>query len=551
MFSFVPFNEPDMIWYNKSDRKQAFFDDWKAVYRKIKSIDPTARIVGPNLSRYDSSFYRDFLTFGKNNNCLPDVISWHELNDDFFTGWYSRFEDYRSIEISLGIPVKEICINEYGRKSGDLGIPGKLVQWIARFENSKVDACLAYWTDAGSLNNLVARDNYNQATGGWWLYRWYGGMTGNTVKVTPPNANSEGLQGLASVDSEKKQVRILFGGYTGSIAVVIKGFDSTPYFGSQVHGIVWVVKSTGLNPSSGPTVVMEGDYTITDGQITIAINNIVDTSAYQMIITPARERSLAQNTNRYEAEFADILGSETIFVLTAKNNGFYNIRLRYSTCPVDVVPGLKTVRMMLNGSRLKDISVQHTTDREPWADVDIRVFLTAGINRIAFDTSSDDDSDAIQIDYIEVTPGNGPVKAYEAEASDNTLCGIAAVMDDPAASGGKYVGNIGNGGANTLEFNIISVPESGTYRMIVYFANAEFRGEHAYNNQIVDRYTEISVNGGGSQKVYFRNTFAWDHYQTRVVDVDLHAGRNTIKFSNHDQEAYAPHIDKIEIAACY
>ena len=79
LFSYVPFNEPDQIWYNKSDKKQAFFDDWKAVYQKIKSIDPAARIVGPNFAVYDSAFYHDFLAFTQNKNCLPDVISWHEL----------------------------------------------------------------------------------------------------------------------------------------------------------------------------------------------------------------------------------------------------------------------------------------------------------------------------------------------------------------------------------------------------------------------------------------------------------------------------------------
>ena len=167
MFSYVPFNEPDQIWYNKSDKKQALFNDWQTVCQKIKSLDPTARIVGPNCAKYDSALYRDFLTFTKNNNCLPDVISWHELGDNFFADWYSHYDDYRSIESSLGIPTREICINEYGRKSGDLGVPGKLVQWMTRFENSKVDACLAYWTSAGCLNDLVTQDNYNKATGGW------------------------------------------------------------------------------------------------------------------------------------------------------------------------------------------------------------------------------------------------------------------------------------------------------------------------------------------------------------------------------------------------
>jgi len=71
------------------------------------------------------------------------------------------------------------------------------------------------------LNNLVTRDNDNQATGSWWLYRWYGAMTGDMVKVIPPDANAEGLQGLAALDSAKKQVRILFGGCAGSIERVV------------------------------------------------------------------------------------------------------------------------------------------------------------------------------------------------------------------------------------------------------------------------------------------------------------------------------------------
>ena len=104
LFSYVPFNEPDQIWYNKGDKKQAFLDDWKTVYRKIKTIDPAARIVGPNFARYDSGFYRDFMASASQHDCLPDVISWHELNDDFFSGWYERYEDFRRIESSLGLP---------------------------------------------------------------------------------------------------------------------------------------------------------------------------------------------------------------------------------------------------------------------------------------------------------------------------------------------------------------------------------------------------------------------------------------------------------------
>jgi hypothetical protein len=568
-FSYVPFNEPDQIWYNKGDKKQTFLEDWKTVYQKIKSIDTAARIVGPNLTAYDSGFFWDFMVFTSQWNCLPDVISWHELNNEFFGGWYSRYEDFRCIEASLGLPAREICINEYCRMTGDLGIPGQLVQWIARFENSKVDACLAYWTDAGSLNNLVARDNYNQATGAWWLYRWYGGMTGDTLRVTPPDPNAEGLQGLAALDKAKKQARIILGGYAGDVQIVVTGFESAPYFGNEVHAAVWITEQTGRNPTKGPTLAMDKNFAVTDGQIIIPVN-VVNTAAYQVILTPFKARHLPTNPHYYPAEYADLSGSASInyasptvgayvngynsssacttFVVTAQKNSFYEIKLNYAAGPINSKYTVRTIRLALNGSQLADVSIPATADWDAWADWRINLFLTTGINQIAFEVFTGNGWDAIHLRSIELTPGSGWTCSYEAEATQNTLRGTAAIMDDPAASGGKYVGALGNGEANSLEFGDIIVPQNGSYLMMVYFANADFRGGHSYNSQIVDRHADIRINGGRPQRVYFRNTFAWDNYQSRIVHVILLAGSNTIQFFNSDTEAYAPHIDKIEIA---
>jgi uncharacterized protein YjbI with pentapeptide repeats len=576
LFSYVPFNEPDQIWYDKHDRKQAFLDDWNSLYGEIKSIHPSARIVGPNFAAYDSDCYRDFLSFAKDNHCLPDVISWHELSDDFFPNWYNHYEDYRRIEAGLDITAREICINEYGRRSGDLGVPGKLIQWIARLENSKVDGCLAYWTDAGSLNNLVTRDNYNKATGAWWLYECYGSMTGNTVKTVPPNPNAEGLQGLASVDGTKRQARILLGGCTGDVRIIVTGLDTAtaPYFQDRVHVAVWAIESTGLKPSSGPTLIVETNDTIVDRQLAIDVNGVVETSAYYVVLTPAKASAGLAHRNFYAAEYAEISGNARIvypdssgapqipyvdgyhtgdasmkFVVTASDNAFYRIKLGYSAGPLEGAPATRKIRIVLNGSWLADTAIPTTGDWDTWREWEIDVFLTAGINQIALDAIAGGSQSAIHVRSLELSPGEGPATTYEAEASQNTLQGTAAVAEDAAASGGKYVGHVGNGEANALEFNRVHVPEDGLYRMVVYFANAEFRGEHSYNSQVVDRHADIRVNGGDSQRVYFRNTFAWDNYQTRVVDVILQAGDNTIKFFNRDLEAYAPNIDKIEIAS--
>ena len=257
--------------------------------KRIRSLDCIGMIAGPNLQYYDAEFYTDYMTFCKNNDCLPDIVTWHEIRDTFYSDWDAHYCHYRSIEASLGISAKEIVINEYARDKGDLGVPGQLVQFISKFEKYKVDGCLAYWTTAGCLNDLVTLNN--KATGGWWLYKWYGEMTGNTVTVTPPDWNVDGLQGVATFDSTKKQARVIFGGDEGTTEVVVKGFDFASCFGSTVHAEVWEISSTGQNPSNGPEFKLEGDYPINNGQTRVKVEGMLKTSAYLMIITVKKDIS--------------------------------------------------------------------------------------------------------------------------------------------------------------------------------------------------------------------------------------------------------------------
>ncbi|MGW0801533.1 CBM35 domain-containing protein [Nonomuraea sp. NPDC002799] len=574
-FVYVPFNEPDAIWYGGDFTR--FLGDWRLTYQKIRSIDPQARIAGPNISRYNSGQLRSFLTYARDNNVLPQATTWHELGDDFFTGWYDHYNDYRAIEASLGVSPRPIVINEYGRFSGDLGVPGNLVQFVTRFENSKVDACLAYWTTAGSLNDLVTQNN--RATGGWWLYKWYGELTGHTVRVTPPSQNGP-LQGLASLDAGRKQARVIFGGnldVNGTYAadLVVRGLGSAAYLGNRVHVTVWGVNSSGLAPSTGPSRVHEGDYPVVDGQFTVPLTGLNGSAAYQMIVTPDKDLSPVASATRYEAEYAALGGTAAVtygagtgysgtsfaegyggsadastrFVVTAPDNGYYNVALRYSAGPFGGAPADRSIRLRLNGSPLTDLALPGTPTWDAWNTVTRKVYLAAGVNRIAVEAYTGDDRDAVNVDYIDVTPTSGTVTAYEAESAANTRGGTAATGANGAASGGSYVGWVGAGAANTLQFNNVTAPAAGRYRMVVTYANGELgEGATNYNNNIVDRYADISVNGGTAQRVFFRNTLGWSNFRTTVVDVDLRAGGNTIRFGNASA-GFAPDLDRIQIAA--
>ncbi len=104
--------------------------------------------------------------------------------------------------------------------------------------------------------------------------------------------------------------------------------------------------------------------------------------------------------------------------------------------------------MVLNGATLTDRALPATANWNTWADANINIFLTAGINRIAFNAYTGDDSDAINIDYIEIGAGSGTIGNYEAEATANTLAGTAVRTSNASASGGQFVSFVGNGAVN-------------------------------------------------------------------------------------------------------
>jgi hypothetical protein len=428
---------------------------------------------------------------------------------------------------------------------------------------------------AGSLSYLGAASQPNVPTGGWWLYQWYGAMAGNDLTVTPPNLNVQGLQGVAALDSNTHQVKAIFGGTSGTVNVAIPGLSSQSYLASKVHVTVWGVDSTGDTgtATSGPYYIQEGDYTESNGDITVSIANTQTNSAYYVVVTPAKSLSNVNSITKYEAEYADLFGpataeygsntgySGTYFVqgygnnnsavtefdVQAASSGFYNIDLRYSA-----PNGASSLNLYLNGPELETVSLNATANANTWADKTVTVFLTGGINRIAY--GSNGSSSGVQLDYVNVTSTSGTNTTYEATATANTVAGAAERETDSSAPGGSKVGYIGQGSANYLQFNNVNVPSSGLYRMTVWYANAEQYTDPQGGG--VYRFAQISVNGGSASQVYFDNTVSFETFFPIEVDVQLNSGNNTIRFSNSTaspspnlDSGWAPDIAYIQIAS--
>lgn len=374
-----------------------FNEMFSLTYTKIKQLDPSAKVIGPSYASFFQTGMRNFLSYQKAHNTLPDIVSWHQLLGQNFTNDYNT---YRALETSLGISPRLISINEYsgGAWFSDEGKPGVTAPLIAKFERLKIDTAMqSLWNGTGTLGSLLT--NTNQRNGGWWFYKWYGDMSGNMVSVTPPNVNSmTALDGFANVDSDRKYASVLFGGVTdGTVNAVIKNFPS--FFGgngSKVHVRVestpWVNRDTAVNTT---TTILEGDYTIASNQINVSISGLNNSYGYRIYITP-----FGQATNVYEAEHAAV-NHAIISNSSNASGGKYVSNLDYSDSYVDFyvkVATTKTYTMTIryangtgansthnlcyNGGACSTVTYPATAGWGQFSTVNVSVNLTAGDNII-------------------------------------------------------------------------------------------------------------------------------------------------------------------------
>jgi hypothetical protein len=291
------------IWNEPPDTWPASNGDfntlcWKPTYDLLRAQDPGIRIIGPSFSFYSSSRMSDFLKFAKANNCLPDVISWHQWGSKDFVG---SLENYRALERSLGISPRAISINEYSSKISDPyeGCPGYSVPFIAKFERHGVEsAMISWWWVAlpGRLGSLLTSGN--QKGGGWHLYKWYGDMAGYMARTVPPNDKSDGVDAFANVHRASQSASIVVGGNSiGTVNVKVGGVPS--WMGSSVNvkveQVVWSNKDT---PVNGPTTLSTSKMNVVNGSFTVPVNVTSQFYGYRVSITPAASTDVLRTPGR-------------------------------------------------------------------------------------------------------------------------------------------------------------------------------------------------------------------------------------------------------------
>lgn len=169
------------------------------------------------------------------------------------------------------------------------------------------------------------------------------------------------------------------------------------------------------------------------------------------------------------------------------------------------------------------------------------IYLRRGLNEISFDKENM---------TCAFTKTSDKAFTQEITLSDITLSGKAQYQTDKY--GVSYIDGISNlGGEGKFTAN---VPESGTYRVTLLYANNAEGGVHSYNVDLIESYLTVSVNGN-SQDVFCRNTYSRYNYKTVTFSLTLNEGENQVTLTNsgnyifHDKEALAPQIAGITINA--
>ncbi len=502
---FVPFNEPEgnmfgtgqwsynrVSWLNNPTH---YFAAWDKVYALIKDKMPDARISGPNTSILYSQV-KGFLQHTVKAGTVPEVITWHELSHPQsirdsvarYRGWEDEvFAGTKYAGTHLPININEYAFNYH------TSVPGQMIQWVAAIEESKVDADIAYWNIDGNLSDSAVQAN--RANGQWWLLNAYASMTGHTVKVTPPSpGRNYTLQGVATLDEDKRQSRVLFGGAAGEANVIVKDVPAD-VFGDTVHVTVREVPWTGqIGDSAQPRHRAALDLAVTGSTVSLAFDGktlplLDESSAYEVVVTPGGAGTTAATdpvtwTGSFEAEAAKYTGTGYSrngpegspsnvskfytsggynvgglrtgsngvldFQVTVPQDGTYDLSVfanSLNTFGLVAEQGPTNVFLRVDGGAEQELFLPLGYKWVVWDHVDTTVELTAGTHTISLAAASLDGTGATRgdaiVDRITLTlpsPTAG-TSVYEAELA--TLDGAAAVYEPAGLAAGTEVSGSG------------------------------------------------------------------------------------------------------------
>ena len=677
------YNEMDNgVWFGnfwEEENRYTFYEAWASTYAVVRSINPNAKIAGPGHAGFNGDFIKEFLSYCKEHDCLPNMVIWHELAERYSLYFMDdHFDEYYNICDELEIERLPVCISEYGLMRTN-GIPGESVKWISRLEKQDAYGCVAYWRLANNLSDAVADDVTPNSN--YWVYKFYAEMKGKEIKVSEfdlMHSNVEnyikgkeplsnlGFSAVASFDETESKFYILAGGTDSKGKVKIENIDKA-YFknGDKVTIKVTSVDFMGLGGAVySPDDCMMVTKKVSGSSISFKLPCESTSQAFFIEIIPydGSEDYINKNTGtRYEAEDAKLSGnavatnetayaysgsglvkgldksSSVEFRVDAKTSGMYNFEFVYGNGPVDGTRINAEVKITVDGEEIGTYKFPSSIKEDYMECISIPVELTDGKHNVVLEVQN---NAVLSLDLLKVTniidkenygiyfdklssrnttdnntysvivdsdgyynlsfSGSGSTNitingivngedsltgselpvylhrgynnlvftnnailtgvkrnasltdTYMITPDDVTVYGGATVEADSNTSSGMRIGWISSETESGCTFNV-NVSKTGYYNFTFEYANNEEGGYHDYNVDLIERYVTIEVNGEKQPKVFFRNTYSWEHYKTKTAVIYLNEGDNEIRLSNdgsysfNGNVTYAPNIGSITV----
>ena len=465
------YNEMDNgAWFGDhwvEENRYKFYDAWASTYNVVKEINPDAKIAGPGHCGYNYDWNKEFLTYCKENNCLPDMFVWHELagEPNYSIYWMEyRFEEFYKTCDELGLSHMPICISEYGLMQTN-GIPGESVKWISRLEADNIYGCVAYWRLANNLAETVADDVTPNSN--YWVYKFYADMKGKELEVTEwdlfhsnignwlkgkyPLFN-KGFIGMASFDEAENKFYVLAGGSAEDSKIKIENIDEK-YFknGDKVTVKVTYVDFKGLGGAvCSPEECMTEVCKVSGNAIKFTLPCEAESQAYFIEITPYDNEEESENENRtvrYEAEDAVFTGNAWIpewisyasskglvvkgldkdssieFMVDVDKAGTYDLDIVYANGGVEAGRITADAQISINGAE-QIIEFPSSIKDEYMECVTILADLKKGKNTVHINVLNDA---VLTLDFVDVSPFDdtnpdvyfAPLKSRNADKNEN------------------------------------------------------------------------------------------------------------------------------------
>lgn len=303
--------------YDEAGR-QNFYEGWKMTYDLVKSIDPDAVIGGPGFCDYETGKIEGFMSYCKENDCMPEVMIYHELADWSTTDWKAHVDDYRRIEKENGTSELPIIVTEYGTME-QCGNPSQMIHYIYEIERTGTYGNMAFWRLSNNLNDTCADDNTPNSN--WWLYRKYAEMEGQRLEVTVDSLKDRhkhdgnwrrDYKGIASITDTKDEIRVIAVGSDNARAIEINNLKQTN-LGKKVDVKVECVYYNGLNSPTYAPVTLRQFTANVKNKLTVNIPGTDTDAVYFISVTPHKEDTkVIRNENipvRYEFENSKLLGT--------------------------------------------------------------------------------------------------------------------------------------------------------------------------------------------------------------------------------------------------